>query len=94
MMKASVMTMILMVLKADTSGVSEPHAPCSGQSFYRRVERRVNLQYRDEVAGSQPLFLKKYAEKPPPVPSFARTRGAKGVAEERRVASSKWPVML
>ena len=88
-MKASVMTMNLMRVKADTSEVSEPHAPCSGQSFYRRVERRVNLQYWGEVAGSQSLFLKKYAEKPPPVPSFARTRGARRLAEEGRVASSK-----
>jgi hypothetical protein len=93
-MKASAMMINLMRVKADTSGVFEPHAPCSGQSFYRRVERRVNLQYWDEVAGSQSLFLKKYAEKPPPVPSFAPARGAKGPAEERRVASSEWPVML
>ena len=89
MMKAIMMMIILMKLKADTSGVSAPHAPCSGQSFYRRVERRVNIQSWDEVAGSQSLFLKKYAEKPPPVPPFALTGGARGLAKERRVASSK-----
>ncbi len=45
MIKASVIRMILMKVKA-TAGSSEVGAPdpCSGRTFYRRFERRVNAR--------------------------------------------------
>ena len=73
-MKASVMMMSLMRVKADTSGVSEPPAPCSGQTFYRRAERRVNVESGVRCPPADVLFLKKYAEKGRAVPPFARPR--------------------
>ena len=42
-MKTSVMMMILIALTADSSGVCAP-APCYGQTFYRRIERHVNVR--------------------------------------------------
>lgn len=42
-MKTSVMITILMKVTADSSGVCAP-APCSRQTFYRRIARRVNVR--------------------------------------------------
>ncbi len=42
-MKTSVMRIILMKVTADLSVMQAP-APCSGQTFYRRSERRVNVR--------------------------------------------------
>ena len=42
-MKTSMMMMILISVTADSSGVCA-HTPCSGQTFYRRIERRVNAR--------------------------------------------------
>ena len=58
-MKASMMIKILMRLTADSSGVCAP-APCSGQTFYRRIERRVNvraLRSRTRAACNFPLKI-------------------------------------
>ena len=78
-MKASVMMMILTRLTADSSGVCGP-APCSGQTFYRRIERRVNVRaLRARTCGAV-IFLLKYAKKPPRVPSAETPGKARGVS--------------
>ena len=62
-MKASVMIMILTRLTASSSGVCAP-APCSGQTFYRRIERRVNvraLRARTRAACYFPLKIREKA---------------------------------
>ena len=62
-MKTSVMKTILMRLTADSSGVCAP-TPGSGQTFYRRIERRVNvraLRPRTRAACHFPLKIREKA---------------------------------